>query len=132
MCKLNKYLAKIGSIESDICSCGRETESIDHFLFRCPLWIDQRRNIHNIAGSFNRWGDLSFALGGWSGVRKDGELPKWRPSIEMVSATIKFALETKRLVEEPRDNEAGLEESEVDRPSEEEEGSDNEGEDLPF
>lgn len=40
--------------------------------------------------------------------------------------TINFALETKRIVEEPRGDEAELEESEVDRPSEEEEGSDKE------
>lgn len=35
MCKLNKYLARIGAVEEDVCSCGRESESVDHFLFRC-------------------------------------------------------------------------------------------------
>ena len=63
MCKPNKYLARIGAIEEDACSCGRESESVDHFLFRCPLWLDQRRNICRLASKSNRWGDLSFALG---------------------------------------------------------------------
>ena len=40
MDKLNKYLARIGAIEEDACSCGRESGSVDHFLFRCPLWLD--------------------------------------------------------------------------------------------
>ena len=76
MCKLNKYLARIGAIEEDACSCGRESESVDHFLFRCPLWLDQRRNICRLASKSNRWGDLSFALGGWSGDAKDGDRSK--------------------------------------------------------
>lgn len=40
-----------------------------------------------------------FALGGWSGETKDGDRNKWKPSLEMVAATVKFALETKRLAE---------------------------------
>ena len=61
-----------------------------------------------------------FCSRGWSGVIKDGELLKWRPSVEMVSATVKFTLETGRLAEESRGNEPEPEESEVDRSSEEE------------
>lgn len=120
MCKLNKYLARIGSIEVDTCSCKRETESVDHFLFRCPLWTDQRRNICRLATKSNRWGDLSFALGGWSGETKDGDRLKWRPSLEMVAATGKFALETKRLTEEQHRPE------EVEKSGEEGESSDSE------
>ena len=48
-----------------------------------------------LADSHNRWGKISFLLGGWSGVCKDGELSKWKPN--MVSATIKFAADTGRL-----------------------------------
>lgn len=99
MCKLNKYLARIGAIEADACMCDREPESVDYFLFKCPLWLDQRRNICRLAGKSNRWGNLSFALGSWSGETKDGDRNKWRPSLEMVTATVKFALETKRLAE---------------------------------
>ena len=36
MCRLNGYLAKIGAAETDMCEYGRELESVDHFLFRCP------------------------------------------------------------------------------------------------
>lgn len=39
---------------------------------------------------------LSFALGDWSNERKDGTLHSWKPSQEMVSATIKFAIATNR------------------------------------
>lgn len=107
MCKLNKYLARIGAIEKDTCSCGCESESIDYFLFRCPLWSNQRQNICKVASKLNRWGDLSFALGGWSGERKDGDRTKWKPSLEMVVATIKFALETERLGDLQSGEEAG-------------------------
>lgn len=71
MYRLDGYLAKIGA---DICECGRESESLDHFLFRCPQWLEQRQNLFNLARNANRWVDLSFALGGWSNERKDGLL----------------------------------------------------------
>lgn len=122
MSKLNKYLARIGAIEVDTCSCGRESESVDHFWFRCLLWIDQRRNICRLATKSNRWGDLSFALGGWSGETKVGDLSKWRPSLEMVAATVKFALETERLAEEQDSSE------DVEKSDKEAESSDS-GED---
>lgn len=129
MCKLNKYLARIGAVEEDVCSCGQESESVDHFLFRCPLWLDQRRNICRLASKSNRWGDLSFALGGWSGEAKDGNRSKWRPSFEMVAATVKFALETKRLAEEPRKEGVDEVDSTANRTEVEEEDSDNEEDD---
>ena len=124
MCKLNKYLARIGVIDTDTCSCGRERESVDHFLFRCPLWSDQRQNICRVASKFNRWGDLSFALGGWSGDTKDGDRTKWRPSLEMVAATVKFALETQRLAEVQREK-AGMRDANINTSSEETVDSDN-------
>lgn len=77
------------------------------FLFRCPLWSNQRQNICKVDSKFNRWGDLSFALGGWSGEGKDGDRTKWKPSLEMVAATIKFALETERLGDVQSGEEAG-------------------------
>ena len=105
MCRLNGYLAKIGAVESDICKCGRESESVDHFLFRCPQWLEQRQTLFNLARKANRWGDLSFALGGWSNERKDGELQGWKPSQEMVTATIKFAIATERLGDKKEERE---------------------------
>lgn len=72
---------------------------------------------------------MSFALGGWSGDAKDVNRSKWRPSYEIVAATVKFALETKRLAEEPRKE--GVEEmdSTANRTEVEEEDCDNEEDD---
>ena len=70
-------------------------ESVDHFLFRCPRWSNTRGEIRRLAG--RRWGDTSYLLGGWSGEQKDGELAKWKPSNEMVTATINLAIATGRL-----------------------------------
>lgn len=105
MCRLNGYLAKIGVVETDICECGRESESVDHFLFRCPQWLEQRQTLFNLARKANTWGDLSFALGGCSNERKDGMLLSWKPSQEMVSATIKFAIATHRLSDQKEERE---------------------------
>ena len=95
-CKLNSYLVKIGASETSGCLCGAENETVQHFLFSCPRWKIERRDIlRNITTT--RWGDKSFFLGGWSGPRLDGELSKWSPNIEAVKAAIKFAKATKRL-----------------------------------
>ena len=45
MCRLNGYLAKIGAADTDLCACVRESESVDHFLFRCPRWLEQRQSL---------------------------------------------------------------------------------------
>lgn len=107
MCRLNGYLAKIGAVETDICECGRESETVDHFLFRCPQWLEQRQTLFNLARKANRWGDLSLALGGLSNERKDGMLLDWKPSQEIVSATIKFAIATHRLSDQKEEIELG-------------------------
>lgn len=44
-----------------------------------------------------RWGDTSYMLGGWSWIHKDGDLEKWRPAKEIITATINFAIATGRL-----------------------------------
>src|SRR5216117_2464483 len=43
--RLNSYLHKIGRAESDLCPCGSASETIEHFLFRCSLWNQQRLQI---------------------------------------------------------------------------------------
>ena len=97
--RLNGYLAKIAAVENDKCECGA-LESIPHFLFVCPRWREERRAMREAHKL--RFGDLSFALGGYStymknGQRVDGDLGKWIPNLEAVYATIKFARHTKRL-----------------------------------
>ena len=88
--RLNKYLAKINAMETEQCKCGRGEESVDHFLFRCPRWSSFRGEIRRLAG--HRWGDTSYLLGGWSGEQKDGAIAKWKPTNEMVTATVNLQL----------------------------------------
>ena len=47
-------------------------ETVDHFLFRCPLWSDFRKEIRRLAGP--RWADTSYLLLG--------------PNTEMINAAI--------------------------------------------
>lgn len=102
MCRLNGYLAKIGAVEIDICECSRGSESVDHFLFK---WLEERQTLFNLARKTCWWSNLSFALGGWSNERKDGTLLSWKPSQEMASATIKFAIATHRLSDQKEERE---------------------------
>ena len=51
----------------------------------------------------DRWGDLTYALGGWSGRRDrgtdqyvDGAREKWKPNTKVVKAVIHFVMATKR------------------------------------
>ena len=92
---MNSYLAKIQAADSDQCRCNRGRQTVDNFLFRCPRWCNLRQELKRVAA--NRWGDLSFMLGGWSNERKDGPLDKWRPSKAAISATFNFAIATGRL-----------------------------------
>ena len=117
ICRLNSYLAKIQAAHLGQCQCRRGIETVDHFLFRCPRWGNLRQELRCLAAY--RWGDLAYALGGWSNERKDGPLDSWSPTTAMVSATIKFAITTGRL--EDRSNEG-------DRESEEEASSADEEE----
>ncbi len=119
ICRLNSYLAKIQAVESDQCRCNRGSETVDHFLFRCPRWSNLRQEFKRLAA--NRWGDLSYALGGWSNARKDGPLDKWIPHYSMVSATINFAIATGR-----------LEDHRIENSDEEEENSNDEEEEEQF
>ena len=54
-----------------------------------------------------QWGDTSYLLGGWSDEQKYGALAKWRPTIEMVTATINFAIATGRLEDRREEREEG-------------------------
>ena len=99
-CRLNTYLSRIGAADNDQCKCGA-MDSISHLLFSCPEWNFLRQPMKEVAGP--RWGDLSYALGGWTDRKKadgnllDGRKDKWKPSIPMVDATLQFAEATGRL-----------------------------------
>lgn len=66
------------------------------------------------AAAGHRWGDLSYALGGWSNERKDGPLDKWFPATNMILATIKFAIATGRLEDRSNENDEDTEEEDDD------------------
>ena len=66
ICRLNSYLFKIKAAASPYCECGATEESIDHFLFRCTRWREQRTKLREIGITTGRW-DTSFFLGGWYG-----------------------------------------------------------------
>lgn len=98
-CRLNSYLFRINVIPSASCTCGEE-ETVQHFIFSCPLWAGARAVLRSGIGQ-TRWGDLSYLLGGWTNTILDGEKQHWTPNITAVRATIAFAIETKRLDYKP-------------------------------
>jgi len=51
----------------------------------------------------DRWGDLAYALGGWSeredrrtGRTADGPVEKWTPNLKVIKAVIQFVIKTGR------------------------------------
>lgn len=91
MSALNNYLYQIKRLASDQCRCGRERETVAHFLFRCSEWSDYREDMLQCTKKLR--GNLSFYLGGKS--PSDG--PKWKPNMRAVRATIRFVMATGRL-----------------------------------
>lgn len=91
MGRWRSFLFLIGAVDSEQCECGHTKETVEHFLFQCPLWEEHRKELQ--ACTTNRQNDLSFYLGGKS--QTDG--PDWKPNMAAVRATIKYALATGRL-----------------------------------
>lgn len=83
------------------CECGQNEDSARHLLLEYPNWEAERRILRPKIGA--RWGDLSHMLGGWNswkdrrGKTLDGPKEKWRPSVSIVKAVIKFIMATKKL-----------------------------------
>ena len=95
MARLNGYLHRINAVTSALCACGEARESVEHFLFRCRQWTAHRTEMLQCTTT-NR-GNLSFYLGGKS--PSDDE--NWKPNMEAVRATIRFAIATGRLNADP-------------------------------
>ena len=98
---LNNNLARIGAEESANCTCGTVVESAQHFLFHCPKWRSERGKLQEAMA--DRWGDLAYALGGWSGRMDrrtgkflDGASEKWKPDMKVLKAMIQYVKDTKR------------------------------------
>ena len=91
MARLNGYLHRIAAAPSDMCDCGRAQETVEHFLFTCAKWTEQRKILLDC--TTRQRGNLSFYLGGKAQSDKDD----WTPDMRAVRATIKFVLATGRL-----------------------------------
>ena len=104
-CRLHYYLARIGAAESELCECGREAETVPHYLFRCPRWDEIRRNLQ--VHTQPRWGDHAYCLGAWNHRRDldgkliDGERTHWKPDMKMVKKTLEFVRATQRFESSP-------------------------------
>jgi hypothetical protein len=92
-CRLNKFLHRIGALDSNMCACGRQPETVRHFLLNCSQWTSFRREMTR-ATTFQA-NNLSHLLGGWSG---EGDLKKWKPDLTAVKAVIQFVKSTERFV----------------------------------
>ncbi|KAM5528203.1 reverse transcriptase [Fusarium oxysporum f. sp. phaseoli] len=91
MARLNGYLYQIRAAPTDECPCGRANETVEHFLFRCVKWTTQRKEMFQSINE--KRGNLSFHLGGKAA--SDGQ--EWKPDMDAVRATIRFAIATGRL-----------------------------------
>lgn len=87
--------------ESDLCACGQK-ETVKHVLLDCRKWTEEKKVLKAAVRDRNRWGDMPYLLGGWSGRKDptgkwiDGEASTWKPEWEIVRATIEFAMKTGR------------------------------------
>ena len=72
--ELNRHLYQMGKIESPLCKCKLEDETVDHHLLRCPLFARKR---FLILGKF---------------VLSNSELPLYR-----LTDLFKFHMDTKRM-----------------------------------
>jgi ribonuclease HI len=100
---LNDTLARIGVEESAACTCGARIESVFHFLFHCPKWRDEQSNLQKTMAEVDRWADLAYALGGWSGRKDrgtdrfvDGPRERWKPNMKVLKAVIQYVKATGR------------------------------------
>jgi hypothetical protein len=92
---LNKSLHRLKIVDTADCQYGKGEESIQYVLLHYPRWTTVRAELQAAAG--DRWGDVSYLLGGW-GLKKhweigeplDGPREKWKPDLEVVKQTIRF------------------------------------------
>jgi len=91
MARLNGYLYRINVAETDQCACGQARETVEHFLFRCQRWTTHRTEM--LQRTHTHRGNISFFLGGKSPLDDQN----WKPNLEAVRATIRFAITTGRL-----------------------------------
>jgi hypothetical protein len=99
--RLKSYLFRFSLAEDDQCECGTASDTVRHLLFACEKWQAERATLRQELQQ--RWGDLSYMLGGWNawvdrntGKTLDGKKELWRPNISIVKAVIKFVKLTEK------------------------------------
>ena len=80
---LNYFLSKIKIVDSPLCKWETEPETIEHFLFTCPLYLSSRQNLKQCVAKVG----LHWPL----------ELTNFTQSVELWLAFCKFIITTNRL-----------------------------------
>ena len=99
--RLNSFLYKINTADTDQCECGRGPETIRHYLLLCPRYESQRRTLADKLGP--QYGNVSHMVGGrdmhapTGRQHRDGPVERWKPDISVVRETIRFVLDSGRL-----------------------------------
>jgi hypothetical protein len=99
---LNQSLHRLRIVDTTDCQYGEGEESIQYVLFHCLRWTTARAEFQAVVG--DRWGDMSYLLGGW-GLKKHWEIgepldspkEKWKPDLKVVKQTIRFLQHIGRL-----------------------------------
>lgn len=88
MTSLNGYLHNTKAVESNLCECGEEVESREHFVFHGDRWTERRE----ISGVHTKEDDFPLLLGGKSATDTDD----WVPKMDAMRAVFHFTMVTKR------------------------------------
>jgi hypothetical protein len=81
-CRLNLYLNRFTHAAS-MCSCGRDQESVTHFMFRCPIFNETRQIFRHKCFQVTKiWPPTLSAIG---------------KNLSLIKALIKFIVKSKRL-----------------------------------
>lgn len=59
---LNTYFYRIRAASSDQCACGKASETVEHFIFRCKQCAEHRAEMLQCTDVHRR--NISFYLGG--------------------------------------------------------------------
>ena len=93
--QLNGYLHKIKMIDSPYCSnCGNTEESIEHFIFICPRYSNERKEMYNQLLQLNiRNNSVNLQLLLTGGSFSD------KKRVRILKLFVKFIMESKRFIE---------------------------------
>lgn len=76
-----------------MCKCGREPETVGHFMLRCSRWAEELATMWNVVG---RWIVRCTPT-------ENPDREKWRPDLAAVAAVIQFVKDTDSFEEEAQE-----------------------------